>query len=232
MKKAAIVFVLTIITLPFISGCMDGNSTTMTNSAKIIDKEKIIDTIYSGLPTAINDDGFLPKSKSELYIENIFPGSFTGIHKDELLIVVRIPSKNIPHVAGLYHAYMAVFDNRKGVLEGKIMHFRQDEGDYTVYRGTNQDYLFFTGAVVYQGVAVRDGGLYKISNNTWEKVWPEDSLFWETNAVDIRNKGLRVLKRRIISAGEQTVPDITWDFDYYLYWSDEVSSFIKMDTEY
>lgn len=115
-------------------------------------------------------------------------------------------------------------------LVTKIKHFKGDEGDYTVYRGKERSFLFFTGAVVYQGYAERDGGLYAISETAWDKIWPADQLFWKDHAVDIRSIGLRIMKKRALST-DLLIPNITWDFDHLLYWNKDTDSFEKQGFE-
>ncbi|MBN2557831.1 MAG: hypothetical protein JXB33_03640 [Clostridia bacterium] len=191
----------------------------------------IIEAIYSALPED-GGDGYSPGSVSDLRIDSIIPGSYTGAGKDEFLAVLLADSDQLSHAAGLYHAYMAVFDNSLGIPAGEILHLRADEGDYGVFRGKDRDRVFFTGAVVFQGSASRDGGLYVMREGTWEKAWPEDGSFWESHAVDIRSTGLRVLKKNVLPGEGGLIPEITWDFEYFLGWVKESDSFIRQDFEY
>lgn len=219
-----------------LAGCSgqkaSGGPEESAGSTAVLNKDKMVDIIYTEITKTKDDSSFYPETKETLYLESIYTGSFTGTGKDELLAVVKVKSDRLPHAAGLYHAYMAVFNNPDGTLVSEIRHFMADEGDYMIYRGQDQSFIFFQGAVVYQGAAARDGGLFKLNQAAWEKVWPDDPLFWDDHAVDIRSTGVRVMKKRILSTGGGAVPDITWDFGYFLSWTIGTSQFERFDFEY
>ncbi|MFO7612195.1 MAG: hypothetical protein R6W99_06915 [Clostridia bacterium] len=200
-------------------------------SEVLFDSGRIVETVYSALP-ADTGDAYSPESVSDLRIDSIIPGSYTGMGKDEFLAVILAEPEQLSHAAGLYHAYMAVFDASMGTLTGEVLHLMADEGEYGIFRGKERDHVFFTGAVVFQGFASRDGGLYVMRDGSWDKTWPEDGSFWGNHAVDIRSTGLRVMKKNVLSAESGLIPEIAWDFEYFLGWVKEADSFIRRDFEY
>lgn len=227
MKKTLVVAAAILAFAFSAAGCGDSGE---SGKRHLIAIENTLEAVFSTIGEQEDETGYAPGSVEELAVDVIVPGAFTKDGADEYLAVVKAEG-DIAHAAGLYHAYMTVFDMGDGAAKSETAHFWADEGDYGIFEGKDRTYVFFTGAVVFQGDAQRKGGLYSIENGKWEKIWPSDESFWDEHMVDIRSTGLRVLKKRVISQ-EGLIPEIAWDFDHFLGWSEEKGDFIRNDREY
>ncbi len=226
MKRSIIIAVCICLAVSALTGC----KTDKRTDKHVITIDETLNRVYGEIIEEESETGYKPGSVQKLRMDTITTGAFTEEGADEYLAVV-LTEDEIPHAAGLYHAYMAVFNAVSGEIESELKHFRADEGDYSVFRGAGKTYVFFTGAVVYQGDAQRSGGLYSVEDGKWTIAWPEDEDFWNDHMVDIRSTGLRVMEKRIVSS-EGVIPEITWDFAYFLGWVEDTDSFVVTENEY
>lgn len=196
------------------------------NSRLLIDIDKIMYTMFPNENFEKKGKWYLTKSGGgqSYCIESIIPGSFINKERNELLVAVYRPG--VAHAEGLYHLYMAVFDNENGELLSEVMHFFADEGKYRLFESQGKAYVFFAGSVTYQGWTEWDGGLWE-AGSTWKKKWPEVNEYWKDKAIEFDQHGLKVLKRELLPKKNNSgaIPDYLWEYAYSLYWDESDATF-------
>lgn len=175
------------------------------------------------------DNGGKSVQKSELpyhyFIDRIEKGTFIkGMGEKSLLIARR---DGLAHADGLYHAYIAVFDESQMKLLSPVKHFFADEGNLSLFKGEETSYVLFTGSVTYQGRTDFSGGLWRFEKE-WKQVWPEEEDFWYNNSVLVDDDSIIVLKPKKVTDPHSSI-DFKWEFSHKLIWNEQKEAFKKQN---
>ncbi len=214
------------------SSCGQKPVSNTESTALNVNEQGLLDLLYAGLDEDSLQSGAVPGGRDKLELEALLPGSYTDSDTAEMLVVARVNPDNLPHAAGFRHLLMGVYALSSGQLSSKTQHFFGDVGEYVVFHGVQRSHVAYAGAVIYQGHASRDGGVFTLDHGEWSRTWPETSLFWEKYAIDLRDTGIRVMRPVEKLDEDGAFPNIVWEFDHFLDWIPSNDIFSSNSVEY
>ena len=197
------------------------------NDFSKLDKDVLLHKLF---PNLTFTDGIANHTETHsehfnLYLEDSIEGYFANNKEKTLLLIVRLDG--VPHVDGLYHTYLGLFDKNGSLLTSTSSYDSEDYDFYTdqVQFGGDQGGFGFYDcqgikyiAFVSHGCPNRtccfgNAALFKIKNNSFEEVQTiNNTSLAENNGVAESDYGLKIslLDEKMII---KKVPDIMQSMD-------------------
>lgn len=191
--------------------------------------KSIVDQIFPGSKYTIENGRINFTSQVDvyktLYLEQLSFGKFID-SSDEYLAILRAPDDVTVHAGGFYFSIGAVFDSKTNKIKSPVQRFVNDEGEISILKGKDHDYIFYLGSTMYQGWAEAQGMLYDLGSGQWEKAWPLQSDFWKDKSGVFGNNRL-VLYKRVIEPHNQeaAIPPNHFELDSELIWDQNAETF-------
>lgn len=215
------VAVLALVAILFVAGDPGWSSRPVSPA----ETARMLELMFPGSTfRAASENSYIDIEGRTVLIDHVDKGSFTRAGANEILLVASRSRDEFSHAQGLYHSYAAVFDRKAVLPVSAVADFSADEGQMSVFRGRNLDYVLFIGSNAFQGWEEWTGGLWK-AGYEWIMVWPEDSEFWKDTAVVVEDGLLKVMSREVTSRPGQLIPDYRFKPAYLLKWNSQEETF-------
>lgn len=127
-------------------------------------------------------DCFQDKENIFYCVENTKDDFLTDSNQKNILVVIREGTyfsqegqPGYPHAAGIYHAWLAVFDSDTKKILSEPIGLLADGGEINFYGCKGKTYILFTSSVGGQGLVMAGLELFEFKNNKIDRVWHWDS---------------------------------------------------------
>jgi hypothetical protein len=173
---------------------MQGNSAVTLEQTKSIVDQMFPGSTYSIQNGMIDFSEPIAANYQTLYLEQIRFGRFVE-NKNEYVAILRAPENVTVHAGGFYYTICAVFDAETNKIKSQNKDFTADEGEISILKGRNRDFVLLLGSTTYQGYTTPLGGIYDASKGYWEQTWPDDNDFWNERYAVFGNNRLILYKK-------------------------------------